>query len=201
MGTKQKHERNRRRTLFLFALLQTCHAELHRNVLYWDIKPYIYHDEDGTLTGIYVDTNRAVQDLSMELCDPLYPEEAGKFNTYTKKPRSEIQRMFENRDINGSTEVLFPVLRNPREIREGFLMKSEGIAVIGLRRELQMTLKFIWSFFKVQNLFILTALCVLSAAIVMLVVVRTYLFICYKYNTLCLLNDILILMCFKINKT
>ena len=179
METKEKHKLQRRIfVLLLFALLPTCCTgdKVFRNVLYWEVKPYIYHDTDGNLTGIYVDANNALLGTSIEQCDGLHPADAGRYK-YVKTSRSEILRMYENYSFNASTEILFPILREPRLINEGFLMKSEGIAVIILRNHLENTLKFMFAFSKMLNLFILTAICVLCSAITMLIVVRTSIYI------------------------
>ena len=179
METKEKHKLQRRIfVLLLFALLPTCCTgdKVFRNVLYWEVKPYIYHDTDGNLTGIFVDANNAVNGISIEMCDHLYPGQK-RYNTFIKKSRREILHMYKNYSFNDSTEVLFPVLYKPRDISETFFIKSEGIAVITLRNQLENTLKFMFAFSKMLNLFILTAICVLCSAITMLIVVRTSIYI------------------------
>ena len=165
--------------MLLLALFPTYCAgdKLHRNVLYWDCKPYIYQDKDGTLKGIYVDAVSAEQALSVEQCDPRYPKDAGRYNyTFVKMPRTEILRLYEKRQNSTNAvnaEILFPILYEPSKVNEGFLIKSEGIALVALRQYLEMSSKFIWAFFNLHNLFILTAISMLSTAITMMVLVRT----------------------------
>ena len=178
MESKEKHKLQRRIfVLLLFALLPTCCTgdKVFRNVLYWEVKPYIYHDTDGNLTGIYVDANNALLGTSIEQCDGLHPAEAGRYNyTYVKTFRSEILHLYNSETIKDT--ILFPILYEPRDVNEGFPIKSEGIAVIMKRKNLEMPLKFMLAFFKIEKLLIMAAICVFSGAIVMLVMVRTFFF-------------------------
>ena len=171
--------------LLLFILdLSRCYADINTvssNILYWDIAPYIFHDKSGKLTGVYVDLWRAAQGGTCEL---EHPNEK-RIRTFVKKTQQEIEQIYDRGKV--TTDILIPILREPRNNREEFY-PSEGIAVIMLRHNLQMTAKFLWAFISLQNLFILIILCVVGSSFVMMVVVSINTFYTKTYNN-CLKNQ------------
>ena len=167
--------------LLLFILdLSRCYADINTvssNILYWDIAPYIFHDKSGKLTGIYVDLWQATQGGT---CEIEHPNEI-RIRTFVKKTQQEIEQIYDRGNI--TTDILFPMLSEPKNGDEEFY-SSEGIAVIMLRNKLQMTVKFIFAFISLKNLFILTILCVVGSSFVMMVVVSINSFFTKTYNIL-----------------
>lgn len=175
-------KRNGSALLFLFSVV-TYHVSANNTtttgnittgfrLLYWELPPYIYTDARGKLTGILIDLSEAANKGAVEFCDLKYQMHRDFFKSFVSKSREEIEKLYEENNLD-KNQFLFPILREPRIGNEDLGFYSEGIAVIALQRNFEMTLKFVFAFFDLRNLIIVVVLCVLCCSLSMLFVVSS----------------------------
>ena len=180
-------------THFLMVLVSLWVQHSHqqnRTFNYWELKPYIYTD-DGKLTGMLIEAMEQLKEENRETCDKKFNHSETLFQHFQKWDQKTVESndfMRQNWTQNLSPQELAnapelaasknvalnhsygPFLREPVAVLDE-LFYSEGIAMIGLKLYVELTIKFLVGLILFSGIFIYVLLLTLFVSLILLVIV------------------------------